>query len=46
MSYLQAILVLNGLMILSAVAFTVWCITTDERYMDTWRDEDELRGKR
>ncbi len=41
----KAILVLNGLVILSAVAVVAWCIHTDDRYMDTWRDEDELRSK-
>ena len=29
--------------VLSAAIVITWAIATDERYMDTWRDKDELR---
>ena len=38
MSHAIAFLLLNGLMIASAAAVIVWCISTDDRYLDTWRD--------
>ena len=40
-AYQQAFLVLAGLMVLSACVVIVWCIATDDKYMDTWRDNDE-----
>ena len=47
MSYIQAYLVLAGLMALSASMVIAWCISTDERYMNNvWRDDNELRSKR
>lgn len=41
MSHAMAFLVLNGLMVASAVAVVMWCISTDDRYLDTWRDDSE-----
>ena len=45
MSYIQAFLVLAGLMVLSASMVIAWCIATDEKYMNNvWRDgDDKLR---
>ena len=46
MSYIQAFLVLAGLMVLSASMVIAWCIATDEKYMNNvWREDDELRRK-
>lgn len=39
----QIIFVLTGLVVLSGTAVVVWCIATDDRYMDNWRDQDEKR---
>ena len=41
MSHIAAFLLLNGLMIASAAMVVAWCIATDDRYMETWRDGDE-----
>ncbi len=41
MSHALAFLLLNGLMVASAVMVVAWCIATDDRYLDTWRDNDE-----
>ena len=44
MSYIQAYLVLAGLMTLSASMVIAWCIATDEKYIkNVWRDDDELQ---
>ena len=44
MSYIQAFLVLAGLMVLSASMVIAWCISTDEKYMNNvWREDDELQ---
>jgi len=45
-AYAQAVLVLTGLIVLSGAVVVAWCIATDERYMNTWKDDHELRRRR
>ena len=40
--YIKAWLVLAGLSVLSAVLVINWCIVTDKKYMEKWKDDDEL----
>lgn len=37
----QAALLLLGLSVLAGAMVIIWCISTDSRYMDTWRKDDE-----
>ena len=36
----QAALLLLGLSILAGAMVTIWCIATDSRYLDTWREDE------
>jgi hypothetical protein len=35
----MAFLVLNVLMVASAAAVIVWCISTDDKYIENWRQK-------
>ncbi len=40
-THIYAFTALSVLMVLAGAMVVTWCIATDERYMDTWRDNDE-----